>query len=195
MSEDERPSETDIKPLEDFIMHYLCRKCGEHDLRMKFHTGFQEGNGNFIMNSRAGLLTNLFLKYSTTKFDIYHISYPYQDEAIVLTKNCPNVTINFCWNWSMGQAATRRALSEVLDLVPANKIHGFGGDYLFVEGSYGHAVIARKEIARVLAEKVEEGRFTEDYAAQVGTMLLRDNPMANFDLAERRKAYLVMVGE
>ena len=30
-----------IHALEDFIMHYLVRKCGEYDLRLKFHTGFQ----------------------------------------------------------------------------------------------------------------------------------------------------------
>jgi uncharacterized protein len=77
----------------------------------------------------------------------------------------------------------------MLDTVPANKIHGFGGDYRTVELVVGHAEIARREIARVLAEKVIEGRFTEDYAASVGTMLLRDNPLENFDLPRRRKAF------
>jgi len=56
----------------------------------------------------------------------------------------------------------------MLDTVPANKLHGFGGDFLLVEGSYGHAQIARREIARVLCEKVEKGRFSEEYALQVG---------------------------
>ena len=77
----------------------------------------------------------------------------------------------------------------MLDTVPANKIHGFGGDYIFVEGSYGHAVIARREIARVLCEKVEEGRFSEEYAVEVGHMLLRDNALENFALNKRRKAF------
>ena len=74
----------------------------------------------------------------------------------------------------------------MLDTVPANKIHGFGGDYIFVEGTYGHAVMARREIARVLCEKIEEGTFDEDYAVQVGRMLLRDNPIENFGLEKRR---------
>jgi uncharacterized protein len=162
---------------------------------MKFHTGFHEGNGNVITNSQAALMANLFLKYPKTKFDIYHLSYPYQQEAVVLTKNFPNVTIDFCFAWILDQAGSRAALASLLDAVPANKILGFGGDYLFVEGSYGHAVIARREIARVLAEKVEEGRFTEDEAVGIGRMLLRDNAIENFDLTRRRAAFKARAGE
>ena len=64
-----------------------------------------------------------------------------------------------------------------------------------MEGSYGHAVIARREIARVLAEKVEEGRFSESYALEVGRMLLRDNALANFGLPARRRAYKSLFGK
>ena len=180
----------DVQALEDYILHYLVRKCGEYNLRMKFHTGLQEGNGNLITNSRAALMANLFMKYPKTQFDIYHISYPYHEELVTLCKNFPNVTIDFCWMWIINPAAGRRALSDMLDAVPANKIHGFGGDYIFVEGTYAHAAMARREIARVLADKVEEGRFDEDYAVTVGHMLLRDNPIRNFGLKARRKAYL-----
>ena len=185
----DRPERKDLMALEDFILHYLCRKCGEYGLRMKFHTGIQEGNGNVITNSRAALMVNLFLKYPKTGFDIYHISYPYQDELVTLAKNFPNVTIDFCWMWVINAAAGRRALSEMLDAVPINKIHGFGGDYIMVEGTYGHAVIARREIARVLCEKVEEGRFGEDYAVEAGRRLLRENAIDNFGLMERREAF------
>ncbi|MBI5725244.1 MAG: amidohydrolase family protein [Planctomycetes bacterium] len=188
----DRPDRKDVQALEDFIMHILCRKCGECGLRMKFHTGIQEGNGNIITNSRAALLANLFMKYPKTGFDIFHISYPYQEELVAIAKNFPNVTIDFCWMWIINPAAARRALSDMLDAVPANKILGFGGDFLFVEGSYGHAQVARRQIARVLAEKVQEGRFSEDYAAQVGQMLLRDNAIECFDLAKRRKAFAGM---
>lgn len=189
LSFNDRPGRCEIRNLEDYILHYLCRKCGEYDIRMKFHTGIQEGNGNIITNSRAALMNNLFMKYPKTGFDIYHISYPYQEELAVLAKNLPNVTVDFCWMWIVNPSAGRRALSDMLDTVPANKIHGFGGDYIFVEGSYGHAVIARREIARVLCEKVEEGRFSEEYAVEVGHMLLRDNALENFALNKRRKAF------
>ena len=185
----DRPDRRDIQALEDFIVHEICRRCGEYGLRLKFHTGLQEGSENFISNSRAALLANLFMKYPRTKFDIYHISYPYQEEALTLAKNFPNVTVNFCWMWIINPAAGRRALSDMLDAVPLNKIHGFGGDFLFVEGSYAHAAIARREIARVLCEKVEEGRFSEERAVAAGRAILRENAIANFDLERRRAAF------
>lgn len=190
LASNDLPYSREMQAVEDFIMHYLVRKCGEYKLRMKFHTGLQEGNGNIITNSRAALMCNLVWKYPQTSFDFFHISYPYQEELTVMAKNFANVTIDFCWMWIINPAAGRRALSDMLDTVPANKIHGFGGDYIFVEGSYSHAAIARREIARVLAEKVEEGRFTEEYARQVGAMLLRDNAVENFGLTERRAAFL-----
>jgi hypothetical protein len=189
LSFNDRPDKHEIKSLEDYIMHYLCHKCGEYGIRMKFHTGLHAGNGNMITNSRAALMSNLFMKYPKTGFDIYHVSYPYQEEATVLAKIFPNVTVDFCWMWVVNPSAGRRALSDMLDAVPANKIHGFGGDYRFVEGSYGHASIARREIARVLCEKIEEGRFSEEYAIEIGHMLLRYNAIENFSLDKKRQIF------
>ena len=76
--------------------------------------------------------------------------------------------------------AARTALHEMLDMVPANKIFGFGGDYRYPELSYAHLVMARRNIATVLAERVEAGTFTEEEAAEIGRWLLLDNPARLF---------------
>jgi hypothetical protein len=44
-----------------------------------------------IANSNPTLLTNLFFLYPNLKFDLFHISYPYQGELSVLAKGFPNV--------------------------------------------------------------------------------------------------------
>ena len=177
------------KALEDFVLHYLCGKCGEHHLRMKFHCGHQEGTGNLVTNARVSLLTNLFLQYPGTDFDIYHISYPYWRELLSIAKTFPNVTANFCFAFVLDPHGAREALASMLDAVPASKLHGYGGDHLIIEAAYGAAVITRREVARVLAAKVEDGRFTEEQAAEIGAMLLRDNALRNFNLAPKREAY------
>lgn len=191
----DRPDRREIKALEDFILHYLCAKCGEYGLRMKFHCGHQEGNNNDVTNARPSLLIPLFMKYPSTNFDIYHIGYPYYEETTSIVKTFPNVTVNFCWAFLANLSAARQALHGMLDTVPAGKIHGFGGDYLAVECSYAHLLITRREITRVLCEKVEEGRFTEEQAAGIGAMLLRDNALRNFDLPARRAAYARWVAD
>jgi len=179
------PTMTELRAIQDYLVHFSLQQCARYDLVAKFHTGLQEGNGNTITNSRASLLANLFARYPTVRFDIYHISYPYHDELAALAKNFSNVAIDFCWMWIISPAAGRRALSDYLDAVPANKIHGFGGDFIFIEGTYGHAVMARENIARVLADKVADGDMTCDRAIQVGTWLLRDNPINWFGLREK----------
>jgi hypothetical protein len=179
------PSMEALRALQDYLVHFSLQQCARYDLTVKFHTGLQEGNGNTIRNSRAALLSNLFFKYPTVRFDIYHISYPYQEELLTLAKNFANVAIDFCWMWIINPTAGRRALSEFLDAVPANKIHGFGGDFIFVEGTYGHAIMAKQQIARTLAEKVSEGDMTTERAMTVGRWLLRDNPIHWFGLRDK----------
>ncbi len=179
------PSLEQLRGIQDYLVHFSIQQCAKYNLTVKFHTGLQEGNANTIRNSRASLLSNLFFKYPRVRFDIYHISYPYQEELVTLVKNFPNVAVDFCWMWIINPAAGRRALSDFLDAVPANKIHGFGGDFVFIEGSYGHAIMAKDNIARVLSEKVSEGSMTEERARQVAQWILRDNPIHWFGLKDK----------
>lgn len=177
----------DVRALEDYVCHYCIAKCGEYDLPVKVHTGIQDGNSNDITNSRPGLLVNLLIKYPNVRFDLYHIGWPYSDELIAIAKQFPSVWADFCWVWAISPSVGRRYLHEVLETVPLNKVHGFGGDYFMVEGSYGHSVIARREIARVLAEKVEDGWFTEEQALSAAGRLLRENALENFRIEAKRE--------
>lgn len=53
---------------------------------------------------------------------------------------------------------------------------GFGGDSTYVEEAYGHSVIARENISRILAEKVADGSISKNHAFEIARMILRDNP-------------------
>ncbi len=177
----------EMKPLQDYLVHKAVQFAEENALPIQVHTGLQEGNYNFIRNSDPTLLTNLFMEYPQVNFDIFHASYPFSRHLGCLAKNFRNVYIDMCWFHIITPAASRSMLHEWLDLVPANKIFGFGGDYCFVEGIYGHAVLARENIARVLAERVEGGCSDEKEALRIGRMLLRDNAFDFFDIKKKRK--------
>lgn len=170
----------EARPYQDFMLHKIIQLAARKELPVQIHTGLQEGNENVITNSNPTLLVNLFREYREVKFDIFHGSYPYTGELAVLAKNFPNVYIDMCWLHVISPFWARQALADWLDLVPCNKILGFGGDYLFVEGVYGHSVIARQNILRVIKEKVEEGAFTESQAIQLAQRLLRDNALELF---------------
>jgi len=172
----------EAKPLQDFIMHQVIKRAISYNLPITIHTGLQEGNGNIITNANPVHLVNLFLEYKEAKFDIFHGGYPYTSELATLAKNFQNVYIDMCWLHIISPAVSRRALHEWLETVPQNKIMGFGGDYIFVEGAYAHSRIARENIARVLIEKVEEGYLNEESALSIAYRLLRDNPKELFNL-------------
>jgi len=173
--------------LQDYMMHCICRLADARGLTFQVHTGIQEGTGNYIYHSEPTLLSNLFLEYPDVKFDIFHIGYPYQHTLSVLAKNFRNVFIDFAWAHAVSPTASINALVDYLDAVPANKISGFGGDYCFVDPVYGHQLIAREDIAKALAIKIEQGVFDPDRAKEVAKMILHDNPAALFGVKESPK--------
>jgi len=165
----------EAKPLQDFIVHKVLQLSGIHQLPIQIHTGLQEGNENVVTSSNPVHLVNLFMEYKEVKFDVFHGGYPYTSELATLAKNFPNVYIDLCWLHIISPTVARRVLSELIDTVPSNKILGFGGDYRFVEGVYGHALLARENISRVLTEKIEDDNFTQKEALLLAQKLLRDN--------------------
>ena len=167
---------------QNHMMHHLCKLADERGLVFQFHTGIQEGNGNFLTDANPALLSNLFLEYANVKFDLFHMGYPYVMEAGTLAKNFRNVTLDMCWGHIISPEASRRALVEWLDAVPANKISAFGGDYGFAEGVYGHQYLARRNIAAALAQKVEDGTFDLSRAKEIARWVFVDNPTRIFGL-------------
>jgi hypothetical protein len=165
----------ETKPLQDFIVHKLIQLAVRKNLVIQIHTGLQEGNDNVLTNSDPTLLVNLFSEYKEAKFDIFHGAYPYTGELAALAKNFPNVYVDMCWLHIISPSRAREALTEWLDTVPSNKIFCFGGDYIFAEGTYGHSVIARENIARVITERVEEGALTEEQGIELAQKLLHNN--------------------
>jgi predicted TIM-barrel fold metal-dependent hydrolase len=167
-------------PLQDYLIHLIVSEAERRKLPIQIHTGLHEGNENIVANSHPELLTNLFMEYKEAKFDIFHAGWPYSEELGALAKNFPNVYIDMCWMHIISPNRSISMLSNWLDEVPANKILGFGGDYAFVEGVYGHSVIARINIAMVLASKIDEGVYTMERAKKYARWLLRENAVKLF---------------
>jgi len=81
---------------------------------------------------------------------------------------------------------TENVLNEWLDLVPANKIIGFGGDYSCgPEKTYGALVMARENMARALAVRVARGQMSESRAVDVCRAWLYENPRRIYALDRR----------
>ncbi|HOK80374.1 MAG TPA: amidohydrolase family protein [bacterium] len=170
---------------QNYMFHFIMQKANKNHLTVQVHTGLLEGSGNILSNSDPSLLTNLFIEYPDVCFDIFHIGYPYQNIVGALAKMFPNVWIDMCWTHAISPEASIRALVQWIDEVPLNKISGFGGDYAFVDGVYGHQKLARINIAKALCKKVKQNVFGVDRACEIAKMLLVENPGKLFNLEQK----------
>lgn len=168
-----RHSLPDPNPMRDYVVEEMIRYAGERDLVVCVHTGYW---GDFRTLDPLHMIP-LLQRHPRVRFDLYHLGYPWVRESIMLGKGFANAWLNFCWTHVISQRFATDALDEVIDLVPVNKIIAFGGDYaLPVEKVYGHLVMAREDLARVLAARIERGQFGEEQALELARKWLWDNP-------------------
>jgi len=81
-----------------------------------------------------------------------------------------------CWAHIISPAACITTLNEWLDSVPVGKIIAFGGDYSLVDGVYAHQLMARENVSKVLAQKVEDGIFALEDAKWMAKRMFYENP-------------------
>ncbi len=178
----EGPSWDEARPLQDYMFHEIIRAGVERHLPIQIHTGLQEGNANILENSNPLHLTNLCLEYPQAKFDLFHAGYPFMGEALALVKNFACISLDLCWLHIISPTVAGRLLHEAIETVPSNKIFAFGGDFIIPEGAYGHSVLARRVVSRVLAERIEAGQITEEEARDLAERILQKNAAQYYHL-------------
>jgi len=169
----------EANPLRDYVVDQAIAFATERDMVIAVHTGYW---GDFRELDPLHMIP-LLQRHPETRFDIYHLGYPWVRESLMLGKGFPNVWLNFCWTHIISQHFAADALDEAVDLVPMNKIIAFGGDYgVPVEKIYGHLAMAREDIAAVLARRIRAGQMTEEQALELARKWFWDNPKELYKL-------------
>ena len=160
---------------QDFLVNRLCRLCVAADVPLQIHSGIQAGIGNTLENARPTCLTSMFQRHPDLRVDLFHGGYPWFRQAGLMAKYFPNVYIDGCWLSHISPEAYRLALRSWLDTVPYTKIFAFGGDHHVFECTCGALALARELIADVLAEMVDEGHFSMEFALEIARAILYEN--------------------
>ena len=66
--------------------------------------------------------------------------------------------------------------SDRLEMLPLNKQVGFFSDAYSIEWTYGKALMVRKIMAQVLAQKIEAGQYTRKEALDIANEVLFRTP-------------------
>ncbi|MGM0366689.1 MAG: amidohydrolase family protein [Actinomycetota bacterium] len=166
----------EVKPFQDFMYHYCIKKSISLGIPIQIHTGLLESDLNDIRNSDPAFLTGIIAKYRRARFDIFHSGYPYTDKLIAMVKMYSNCYFNMCWIADVSIKLYMDILDRLIEIIPANKIFGFGGDYMFLEGAYAAQKNARAAVAGVLLGRVADNYFTFDEAVSFAAKILSTNP-------------------
>ncbi|MHB9127546.1 MAG: amidohydrolase family protein, partial [Candidatus Humimicrobiaceae bacterium] len=176
-------SKDELKPLQDFLIHYIIQKAITYSWPVQIHSGLLNGNRNNVANSNPCFLINLFLKYRNCSFDIFHAGFPFTEELIAITKQFTNVYFDLCWIQQVSFKLYKDILGLALETIPSNKIFAFGGDNFILECTYGSQKIVRRLISEVMYEKVSDGYFTFDQAIKTAEKILYLNPKSVYSHA------------
>jgi predicted TIM-barrel fold metal-dependent hydrolase len=179
------------KALEDHLFWYAVDQATAHGLPVKLHTGYYAGHNSMPLarlRLNPGSAAELCRLGPETTFVFMHICYPYYEELLALAKQWTNACVDMCWAWIVNPAAAKDYLKKHILTAPINKLLPFGGDYIPVEPVLGHALIARRGIARALWELVDEGWLTLQDALDLVDPILHGNARRIFKLAQKTEA-------
>jgi predicted TIM-barrel fold metal-dependent hydrolase len=166
--------------LRDYLFDKFLDVAAETGVPVAVHTGywgdFRQLDPKFMLGFAA--------RRQDVQFDLFHLGMPMIRDAIHICKAYPNIVLNLTWCPIISQIQTRRALDEILDLVPVNKIIAFGGDYrVSVQKVWGHLVMARECVAAALADRIEAGDLDRAEALRIAKLWFCDNPTRVYRLA------------
>jgi predicted TIM-barrel fold metal-dependent hydrolase len=172
-----------VKPLDDYLFHQFMRFARELHLPVQIHTGHLAGIRNRVDKANAALFASVLELHAKVKFDLFHGNWPYMGDLLFLTKNYPNVALDFCWVNMIDPIYAQELLRRAVMTVPHTKIFGFGGDYyLLPELAAAHLTLAREVIAGALCDLVESGWLEEGEAVRLAADFLYNNPNRFYQL-------------
>lgn len=168
--------EKDIKHLDDYLTDYMISAAGKLRIPVFFHGGLHAWNENSVEAARTSYMEGLIRRHKNVNFIILHCGMPFIDEAVLLCRYYSNVYLNLTWSHIIDRNQTCLIIKKFIELLPVNKIHGFGGDYIYPQQIYGHQQIAYENIASVLFGYVSENYMTEEQALNIAHKWLYENP-------------------
>ncbi len=132
--------------------------------------------GSRLSQQTIAQLAEIIGRHPKLRFQCFLASRHANQSLCTLARELPNFSLAGYWWHNFFPDAIRQVMSERFDMLPANRQVGFFSDAYCVEWSYGKAILVRKQMARVLAEKIERGQYLRDEALAIARAILFETP-------------------
>ncbi len=143
--------------------------------------------GSRLSQRTIGQLAEIIARHPRLRFQCFLASRHANQSFCTLARELPNFSLAGYWWHSFFPDMIRQVMVERLDMVPVNKQVGFFSDAYCVEWVYGKALLVRKQMARVLAQKIEQGQYTRDSALAIAKSILYETPQTLLGMIPRTK--------
>ena len=102
-----------------------------------------------------------------------------------LARELPNLSLAGYWWHNFFPEVIRQIIGERLDILPASKQVGFFSDAYCIEWTYAKAILVRRQLARVLGQRIEQDQFTFEEAVRIAEDILFQTPQKLLGMVPR----------
>ena len=142
--------------------------------------------GSRIRQETLGQLAAMIARHPRVHFQVFVASRHANQTLCTMVRELPNFSLAAIWWHNFHPEIMRGVLGERLDMVASNRWVGFFSDAYVVEWTYAKSLIARKQLARVLAERIEQGQYTRDDALSIARAILFESPQSLLGFVPRK---------
>jgi hypothetical protein len=127
-------------------------------------------------------LAKIIQKFPKLRFQCFLASRHANQSLCTLARELPNFSLAGYWWHSFFPGAVKQVIEERLDMLATNKQIGFFSDAYHVDWCYAKSVIVRKQLAKVLTQKINQGQYFLDQALQIAEQILYQAPQQLLDM-------------
>jgi hypothetical protein len=161
-----------------------------HEIIFQFSFGAEPlpfETGSRLSQRTIAQMAEIIGRHPRLRFQVFLSSRHANQSLCTLARELPNLSLAGYWWHNFFPNIIRQVIAERLDMLPVNKQVGFFSDAYCVEWTYAKAVIVRKQMARVLADKIEQGQYTMDDALAIARAILYESPQVLLGMTPRRQ--------
>ncbi|MGA2112600.1 MAG: amidohydrolase family protein [Anaerolineales bacterium] len=155
---------------EDFMFNWFCRLAIELELPFQVHTGLGKLAGSSPLKFEPVLQ-----RYPQIRFVLFHAGYPWYDDLAGLAHTYSSIAIDMVWAPILSTAGAVLALHEFLEVARSTNRIAWGSDAGTSEEAVGALLAWRHVVAKVLAEKVDDGYLDRREAERMAERLMYRN--------------------
>jgi glucuronate isomerase len=132
--------------------------------------------GSFLSQRTISQVAGMVARHPGLRFQGFVASRHANQSFCTLARELPNFSLAGYWWHNFFPTSIRQIIAERLEMMPVNKQVGFFSDAYCVEWVYGKALLVRKQMAQVFAEKIVQGQYTRDEALSIAKSILFETP-------------------